>query len=49
MAKIADLVRIATENFKKAQSLEAGISKVEANIQRMRETSEILKKVKTVK
>ena len=49
MAKIADLVRKATDDFKKAQSLAPGISKIEANIERMRKTSEILKRVKTVK
>ena len=46
MAKIADLVRKATDDFKKAQSIAPGISKVTANIERMRSTAEILKKVK---
>ena len=46
MAKIADLVRKATDDFKKAQSIAPGISKVTSNIEKMREAAEIMKKVK---
>ncbi len=49
MAKIADLVRKATDDFKKAQSLAPGISRVTANIEAMRKTAEVLKKVTRVK
>ncbi len=49
MAKIADLVRKATDDFKKAQSLAPGISRVTTNIETMRETAEVLKKVTRVK
>jgi len=45
MAKIKDLVQKATADFKKAQTLAPGISKVSDNIQKMRELAEIAKKV----
>ena len=45
MAKIKDLVQKATADFKKAQTLKPGISKVSDNIQKMRDMAEIAKKV----
>ena len=45
MAKIKDLVQKATADFKKAQTLKPGISKVSDNIRQMRDMAAISKKV----
>jgi len=45
MAKIKDLVQKATADFKKAQSLKAGISATSDNIRQMRSLAEITKRV----